>query len=215
MNAIKVAKPPKGRPDLDKPASSRKRCSSSSSSISSLCASGGRFRISCDGTAAGGSIRMVGSHSPGGTGTSVRSPIRDASFRRIKAANGFSKKSTSPTNMLLASAPGECLNSVCLPSGTAIVLVILVPGTVKKRPSWLPSASDLFPLVLAVKDNDSLYAEPRAPTTASKYVKWLYSLLTIGNFERTVPCNAGQCMDRQTDRQTQSSELSHAPNAYC
>uniref|UniRef100_A0A1B0BKW7 Uncharacterized protein n=1 Tax=Glossina palpalis gambiensis TaxID=67801 RepID=A0A1B0BKW7_9MUSC len=133
--------PPKGRPDLDKPASSRKRCSSSSSSISSLCASGGRFRISCEGTAAGGSIRMVGSHSPGGTGTSVRSPIRDASFRRIKAANGFSKKSTSPTNMLLASAPG------------AIVLVILVPGTVKKRPSWLPSASDLFPLVLAVKDN--------------------------------------------------------------
>lgn len=47
----------------------------------------------------------------------------------------------------------QSLNSVCLPSGTAIVLVILVPGTVKKRPSWLPSASDLFPLVLAVKDN--------------------------------------------------------------
>lgn len=40
-----------------------------------------------------------------GTGTSVRSPSIAALFRRMKAEIGFSRKSTSPTRMLLASAP--------------------------------------------------------------------------------------------------------------
>ena len=40
-----------------------------------------------------------------GTGTSVRSPSIAASCRRMKAEKGFSKKSTSPTRMLEASAP--------------------------------------------------------------------------------------------------------------
>lgn len=40
-----------------------------------------------------------------GTGTSVRSPRIAASCRRMKAEKGFSKKATSPTRMLEASAP--------------------------------------------------------------------------------------------------------------
>ena len=40
-----------------------------------------------------------------GTGTSVRSPRIAASCSRMKAEKGFSKKSTSPTRMLEASAP--------------------------------------------------------------------------------------------------------------
>ena len=40
-----------------------------------------------------------------GTGTSVRSPITDALFRRTNAEMLLSRKSTSPTRMLLASAP--------------------------------------------------------------------------------------------------------------
>lgn len=41
-----------------------------------------------------------------GTGTSVKSPMTDACFRRTKAERVLSKKSTSPTRILLASAPG-------------------------------------------------------------------------------------------------------------
>lgn len=41
-----------------------------------------------------------------GTGTSVKSPKMWAWFSRIKADRGLSRKSTSPTRILLASAPG-------------------------------------------------------------------------------------------------------------
>lgn len=44
-----------------------------------------------------------------GTGTSVRSPITAAWLRRIKQDRVLSRKSTSPTRMLLASAPGGIL----------------------------------------------------------------------------------------------------------
>lgn len=40
-----------------------------------------------------------------GTGTSVKSPIIPAWLSRMKADRVLSKKSTSPTRMLLASAP--------------------------------------------------------------------------------------------------------------
>lgn len=41
-----------------------------------------------------------------GTGTSVRPVIRTAGANRTKAIMGFSRKSTSPTSTLEASAPG-------------------------------------------------------------------------------------------------------------
>lgn len=44
-----------------------------------------------------------------GTGTSVRSPIIAAELRRMKADRVFVRKSTSPTRMFEASAPGGIL----------------------------------------------------------------------------------------------------------
>lgn len=65
-----------------------------------------------------------------GTGTSVKLPIMAASLSRIKADNVFSRKSTSPTKMLLASAPGgiffiKCIFDLCksLPVCSSLKLV--------------------------------------------------------------------------------------------
>lgn len=197
--------PPNSWPVRDKPDWWRSFSSSSSSALIFSCLfgfSGGRLRRSCDGIAAGGSIRILGSHSPGGrtvrasknssrpasrcsrfraryattwnissdkrvamdrpiswklvslsggpnsmnrnlkrnarmsnlidlstkyfsvriylvgTGTSVKSPIIAASFNLINALSVLSKNSTSPTKMLLASAPGgiffiKCVFPLC------------------------------------------------------------------------------------------------------
>lgn len=53
-----------------------------------------------------------------GIGTSVKSPIIDALFKRKNADSVLSKNSTSPTKMLLASAPGgiffiKCVLTLC------------------------------------------------------------------------------------------------------
>lgn len=53
-----------------------------------------------------------------GTGTSVKSPIMQAWLSRMKADKVLSRKSTSPTRMLLASAPCGILRIKCvLPCG--------------------------------------------------------------------------------------------------
>lgn len=44
-----------------------------------------------------------------GTGTSVRSPMIAAEFNRMKADSVLGRKSTSPTRMFDASAPGGIL----------------------------------------------------------------------------------------------------------
>lgn len=49
-----------------------------------------------------------------GTGTSVRSPITAALLSRRNAASVLSRKSTSPTRMLLASAPAGILRIKCV-----------------------------------------------------------------------------------------------------
>uniref|UniRef100_A0A182J676 Uncharacterized protein n=1 Tax=Anopheles atroparvus TaxID=41427 RepID=A0A182J676_ANOAO len=93
MIGERQAKPPKSRPVRERPASSRCRCSSSSSSTSSLgFFSGGRLRTSCEGMAAGGSIRIEGSHSPGG---STVTASRNSSMPASRCSRFFARYATS------------------------------------------------------------------------------------------------------------------------
>lgn len=98
-------KPPNIRPVLDKPDSSRSLCSSCSSLISSFFGfSGGRLRSCWDGTAAGGSMRIVGSHSPGGsTVTASRnSSIPARRWSRLRARYATSWNISSDISVAIA-----------------------------------------------------------------------------------------------------------------